>query len=87
MRLSTFIQEQMAAILEHWIGCPRSLPSAARFDEATLRDHAAGTLQAIAADLEHRQDAQYQDEKSRGKAPRASVVSEDHRAAVRDTMR
>ena len=78
MRLSPFIREHITAILEDWIGFARSLPSASRFDEATLRDHAAGILHTIAADLECPQDAQHQDAKSRGMAPRAIVVSEAH---------
>lgn len=76
MRLSQFLRERAEPILEDWTRFARSLPAASRFDDATLRDHAAGILQAIAADLEHPQDARHQEEKSKGMAPQGMQASE-----------
>lgn len=76
MKFSQFIRDHIELILEDWIGFARSLRSASRFNHEVLRDHAAGILTTIADDLESPQDAQHQEEKSKGMAPPSSNGSE-----------
>lgn len=76
MRLSQFIRARTDPILEDWIVFARSIPSAAAFAEPVLRDHAAGILTTIAADLERPQNLRRQEAKSKGDAPAGTEVSE-----------
>ena len=74
--LSDFIYANLDTILEHWERFARSIRSAHGMNASALRDHAAGLLTAIAADLEHAQTRFEQDEKSKGRAPRGASVTE-----------
>lgn len=76
MTLARFIHEQIDAILEDWVAFAREVPSAHNFDLAVLRDHAAGILAAIAADLDHLQSDVQQEQKSKGLGPLGPVPSE-----------
>ncbi|MBK4739150.1 sensor histidine kinase [Noviherbaspirillum pedocola] len=71
MRLSDFIAINLAAILQEWEDFAKSIhPSGATADTVELRDHAAGILKVIAADLATEQTEQQSVDKSRGQAPR-----------------
>ena len=74
--LPDFIYANLDTILEHWERFARSIRSAHGMNASALRDHAAGLLTAIAADLEHAQTSFEQDEKSKGRAPRRATVTE-----------
>ncbi len=76
MTLAQFIREHIDPILEEWICFARSIPSASKFDRDVLRDHAAGILSAIAADLERAQSPRQQAEKSKGRGPREAGATE-----------
>ncbi len=66
--LSTFIERNHEKILEHWERFARSISSARHLDTVALRDHAAGMLDVIAADLKTAQTPFEQAEKSQGRA-------------------
>ena len=71
MRLSTFILEDMSAILAQWDAfAAAQLPAAAHMDSRALRDHARQILEAVAKDLTVPQTVEQQAAKSRGQAPR-----------------
>lgn len=74
--LSDFIRSNLDAILEHWEQFATSIPSARGMDAAALRDHAAGILTGIAADLQRAQTSFEQAEKSKGRAPRSATVTQ-----------
>lgn len=76
MTLSRFIRERAEQILDDWIAFARSIPSASLFDDATLRDHAAGILEAVAVDLEQPQDPQCQEAKSKGETSHTTEISQ-----------
>ena len=76
MSLANFIDEHIDVILEDWVRFARCIPSAKNFEVELLRDHAAGILRTIAADLRQAQSAHQQEEKSRGQAPRSVLSSE-----------
>ena len=69
--LSAFIVQNEEKILEHWERFARSIPSARHLNAIVLRDHAAGMLRTIAADLKVAQTPFEQAEKAKGRAPRA----------------
>jgi diguanylate cyclase (GGDEF)-like protein/PAS domain S-box-containing protein len=67
MRLSTFILENVDAILYEWHAFAATLvPAAQKTNQAMLLDHAKKMLQAIAADLVCPESAYEQSEKSKG---------------------
>ncbi len=68
--LLAFIESHHEAILVQWECFARSIPSARELDAVALRDHAAGILRDIAADLKQSQTPFEQSEKSKGRAPR-----------------
>lgn len=69
MRLAKFITANMEAILAEWVEFARSSgPAGKTMDSAALRDHAAEMLKTIVDDLQTRQTAAEQDEKSKGHA-------------------
>jgi diguanylate cyclase (GGDEF)-like protein/PAS domain S-box-containing protein len=70
--LLTFIERNQDAILEQWERFARSIPSARRLQSVVLRDHAAGMLREIVADLKVAQTPGQQAEKSQGRAPRGA---------------
>ena len=69
MRLSSFIQQNMEAILSEWDEfASRHGEAAEAMSRVALRDHAREMLQAIALDIETAQDEEEQYEKSRDSA-------------------
>lgn len=74
--LAEFIDANLDAILAHWEQFARSIPSARGMNTAALRDHAAGILAAIAVDLQHAQTRHERAEKSIGRAPRGTTVTQ-----------
>lgn len=84
MRLSSFILENMEAILQSWEDFARTIePPALTMGDAELRDHAHLMLKTIAADLKTSQTPEEQTEKSQGEGERSSQDSyaEIHAAA------
>jgi diguanylate cyclase (GGDEF)-like protein/PAS domain S-box-containing protein len=69
MKLSDFIRSDIDHILDAWERFARTVPSAGGMRRESLRDHARGILQAIAADLDRAQSREAQLEKSLGHAP------------------
>jgi diguanylate cyclase (GGDEF)-like protein/PAS domain S-box-containing protein len=76
MRLPDFIRTEVEAILDEWERFAKSIPHGEKMNQVSLRDHARGILFAIAADLERKQSAGQQDEKSKGRAPPGLVATE-----------
>jgi signal transduction histidine kinase len=71
MRLSTFISENMEPILQAWEDFARTIePPAITMDREALRDHASLMLKVIVTDLDLKQTARQQSEKSQGRAPK-----------------
>ncbi|NHZ37811.1 putative bifunctional diguanylate cyclase/phosphodiesterase [Massilia rubra] len=68
-RIARFIRNNLPAILQHWDEFARSIPAARHMPADRLRDHAAGMLGAIAADLDQPQTPSEQAAKGRGRAP------------------
>ena len=67
MRLSTFIRDEMEAILVEWEAFARTLlPAAGTMNSLALRDHARQMLMAVAVDIETSQSPVEQREKSQG---------------------
>jgi signal transduction histidine kinase len=76
IRLSDFIIQNMEVILKDWEEFARTInPPALTMDSASLRDHAALMLQAIAKDLETRQTQKEQSDKSKDLAPKNPKLS------------
>ena len=70
MNLSSFILQNLDAILAEWDSFARTqLPAAQSMSETDLRDHARQVLQAAAAEMDTDQNAREQAEKSKGLAP------------------
>lgn len=67
--LLPFIEQNQEQILAQWELFARSIPSASRLNPRELRDHAAGILRTITADLKVSQTPLEQSEKSKGRAP------------------
>ncbi|WP_159016689.1 putative bifunctional diguanylate cyclase/phosphodiesterase [Cognatiluteimonas profundi] len=76
MKLSDFIRADIEPILDAWERFARSVPSASGMRRASLRDHARGILQAIAADLDRAQSREQQSEKAQGRAPHPASDTE-----------
>lgn len=75
VRLASFIEQQMPAILQEWVSFAATLtPAAEGMDAAALRDHAEQMLQAIALDLRTAQTSEQQLAKSRGELAPGSTV-------------
>ena len=74
--LSGFILQDIDLILEQWEQFAREIPSARLMDAQALRDHAAGILKAISADMGRTQTLYQQAEKSKGHAPEAVAETE-----------
>jgi signal transduction histidine kinase len=73
MRLSTFISQNLDAILVDWLAFAREqLPAAAHLNEAALLDHGRLILQEIAADMRRPQDDEERQAKSEGNSPGTS---------------
>jgi signal transduction histidine kinase len=69
IKLSTFLQENQAEILNEWVTFARTqLPAAVDMSDVALRDHAGGILRAIALDIETRQSPEEQQLKSQGQS-------------------
>lgn len=67
MKLSSFITTQMETILTEWEAFARTLgPAATNMTDTALRDHAKQILQAVAKDIESKQSAEQQSDKSKG---------------------
>jgi signal transduction histidine kinase len=67
-RLSTFIRENIEAILVEWEAFARSLPRGETMDITALRDHAKAMLQVITDDLDVSQTPQEQTQKAKGES-------------------
>jgi diguanylate cyclase (GGDEF)-like protein/PAS domain S-box-containing protein len=76
MKLSDFIRADIEPILDAWERFARTVPSAGGMRRESLRDHARGILQAIAADLDRAQSREEQTEKSLGHGPHPTNHSE-----------
>ncbi|WP_418317138.1 ATP-binding protein [Piscinibacter sakaiensis] len=73
MRLSTFISENLDAILADWVAFAREqLPAAANLDEVALLDHGRLILEEIAADMQRPQCDDERQAKSEGNSASAS---------------
>ncbi|PWF55333.1 sensor domain-containing diguanylate cyclase [Massilia glaciei] len=82
LSLAAFIDGNEEAIFKRWERFARGIPAARHLDHSALRDHAAGMLATIAADLRAAQTPLEQSEKSKGRAPRlvGSTQAELHGA-------
>ena len=70
MKLSVFITEHLDEILLEWVAFARTLgPATHDLSVLALQDHAKPILEEIARDIETRQSAEQQEEKSQGVAP------------------
>lgn len=90
MKLADYIRDNREAILCEWQEFARTCaPASGAMDIEALRDHADEMLTVIAADLDTRQDAGEQAEKSRGDAPddetEATTAAEAHGAGRADS--
>jgi signal transduction histidine kinase len=87
MRLAGFISTHMELILDEWVEfAAASGPAGKAMDLAALRDHAAEMLTTIVADLQTRQTAAEQVEKSKGNAAVATpgrVTAAEIHGAIR----
>lgn len=75
MKLSTFIISNMEEILAEWDRFARTLELDGLLSKKEVRDHAELMLRAIASDIDTRQSAEQQKEKSQGLAPDTLEVS------------
>ncbi|WP_141511528.1 sensor histidine kinase [Ramlibacter sp. WS9] len=74
MTLSSFIKENMEAIVEEWLAFAKTMePAATTMSVLALRDHAKPILLAIAKDLESSQTAAAQADKAKGWAETLST--------------
>ena len=74
MRLSSFITNNLDAILVDWVAFAREqLPAAAKMDEVALLDHGRLILEEIAADMRRPQGDDERQEKSEGNSSSAST--------------
>src|SRR4051812_18185015 len=83
MRLSSFINANLDAILLDWVAFARNqMPAAADMDEVALLDHGRLILQEISADMRRPQDDDERQAKSEGQSDAApalrSVPSRSH---------
>ncbi|MES3024347.1 MAG: diguanylate cyclase [Pseudomonadota bacterium] len=73
MTFADFIRTNLETILDQWENFARNIPPARQQNQKTLRDHAAGILNDIAADLERSQSREQQDQKAKGQAQPGSA--------------
>jgi signal transduction histidine kinase len=86
MTLSSFIKENMEAIVQEWLAFATTMePAASTMSVLALRDHAKPILLAIAKDLESSQTALAQADKSKGWAP--SLSTRETAAATHGALR
>ena len=86
MPLSSFIKENMEAIVQEWLAFATTMePAATTMSALALRDHAKPILLAIAKDLESSQTARAQADKSKGWAP--SLSTRETAAATHGALR
>lgn len=84
MRLSHFLIENIKPIVQEWENFARTMPIAGKpLDAEALRDHAEKMLRTIAADLDTRQSAEQQIEKSQGHGPSGNDSAATSHAVVR----
>ena len=76
MRLKDFLRDKVEAILSQWDDFATKLYAEAGLDRASIRDHARGIVDAIAADLARGQSVRQRRDKSRGLGPHAPAVTE-----------
>jgi signal transduction histidine kinase len=86
MRLTEFIEQAHAKIIEEWVAFAATLlPWAKGMDEKELRDHAVELLAAVVSDMKSPQSRAEQSEKSRGRsvqeAEYGDLASVGHRHA------
>lgn len=82
MRLTTFIEENHARIIEEWVGFARTLlPWAKGASERVLRDHADELLSALVSDMRAPQSGAEQTEKSQGMAAEGALARVGHKHA------
>lgn len=85
MKLSRFITEHMEEILNEWDAFAQTLlPAAADMSSRALRDHARQILQELTVDIDTKQSALEQTEKSKGMA---MDISDDSAAATHGELR
>lgn len=72
MKLYRFLNAHIEEILSEWVAFAQTIDAAGNMSILALRDHAKGILQAIALDIETRQNSQQQYQKSRGFGPEAA---------------
>ena len=75
MKFSTFIKDNMDAIVADWEAFARTLPSAQSMSTLALRDHSREILLAIAEDMEARQTDPQRAARSREIAPAAGLAT------------
>jgi signal transduction histidine kinase len=84
--MASFITENMEEIVAEWESFARTVsPASATMDNVALRDHVRQMLQAIALDIETAQTGEEQEEKSKGAAPKTSLI--DTAAEVHGQLR
>jgi signal transduction histidine kinase len=79
--LSSFIRDNVEAILDEWDTFARSLPTAGAMSIEAMRDHAREMLATIAEDLATTQSSQQQDAKALGKTDAVAGRADDRTAA------
>ena len=82
--LSSFIRENIEAILDEWDSFAGSLPAARAMDMRALRDHAREMLMAIATDLDTPQTGLQQSEKAKGNADATEPAQRRERTAAQE---
>ena len=76
MNISTFIRNNMEAILQDWEDFAESIqPRPGGLDRAALRDEMKAVMLEIADDLETQQGKHEQAEKSKGRSPKPATVT------------
>jgi signal transduction histidine kinase len=84
MRLSTFIDENLDAILQDWVAfAAQQMPAAASMDATALLDHGRLILQEISADMSRPQDEGERQAKSEGQNAEGGADSRPSRAHAR----
>lgn len=70
MNIADFTDQQLAPIVEEWVGFARTkVPTSHDFTDEELADHARVLLQAITADMREHQEALARHDKSQGNQP------------------
>lgn len=76
MKFSTFIKDNLTAIVDEWETFARTLPAAQAMSTLALRDHCQEILSTIVRDMQTSQTAAQQSDKSMGLAPAAEGTDE-----------